>query len=231
MTPNSIMSQKQSFQDDVTFQSLRKNERELRKNLIINATRKILKRKAQNTIAMKDIANEVGLAPASIYSYFRSQEELFLEVFLNDLTYIDTIIKENLDSSLHKTGQSAADNLGDAVDYLMSSEAIFQVITYLMAERNLPENVIERIEKLKQTMFKNVTVILNMLGVKNTDEATLQAFFASILGTIILYRNTVGKEIPSHEVSIKEIIRTLIDVFKTRRPLPERNHHFSQFAS
>jgi hypothetical protein len=113
----------------------------------------------------------------------------------------------------------------------MSSEAIFQVITYLMAERNLPENVIERIEKLKQAMFKNVTVILNMLGVKNTDEATLQAFFASILGTIILYINTVGKEIPSHEVSIKEIIRALIDVFKTRKPLPERNHHFSQFAS
>lgn len=231
MTQRNSVYEKIPSEDDVTFQSLRKAERELRKNLIINATRKILKRKTQNTIAMKDIASEVGLAPASIYSYFRSQEELFLEVFLNDLTYIDTILKENLDSSLHKAGQSAADNLGDAVDYLMSSEAIFQVITYLMADRNIPENVIEKIEKLKQAMCKSVTGILNMLGLKNPDEATSQAFFASILGTIILYRNTVGKEIPIHEVSTKDIIRTLVDVFKTRNPLTERNHHSNHLVS
>ena len=67
-----------------TFQKLRKEERETRKNLIIDAAKTVFGTKTYDKVSMQEIANAAGIAKSSIYTYFKNQEALFVEAAYRD---------------------------------------------------------------------------------------------------------------------------------------------------
>lgn len=74
-----------------TLSRLKDQERETRKNLILDAAEKVFAVKLYNAVSMQEIADEAGLAKSSIYTYFPTQEVLFVEVVLRDA---DILFKE-----------------------------------------------------------------------------------------------------------------------------------------
>ncbi len=71
------------------FNKLKENEREARRDIIINATLKLFEKKPFHEIGMRDIALEVDIAPASIYRYFPSRDELFVETLIQDIKKVE----------------------------------------------------------------------------------------------------------------------------------------------
>ncbi|MHB8205535.1 MAG: helix-turn-helix domain-containing protein, partial [Desulfomonilaceae bacterium] len=53
---------------------MRENEREVRKNLIIDASMLLFSKTPFDKVGMRDIAAEAGLSPASIYRYFSNRD-------------------------------------------------------------------------------------------------------------------------------------------------------------
>ena len=71
--------------DRSTFMKLRQDEREVRKSLIITAAMKLFEERSFHDIGMRDIASEAGVSAASIYRYFPSRDDLFIEALIQDI--------------------------------------------------------------------------------------------------------------------------------------------------
>ncbi len=203
------------MEEDKTFQKLRENEREVRKNLILDAALNVFEKKTFYKTSMSDIAKELGVSTATLYSYFSSQEELFLEAFIRDLSNIDTILKASFDQSFNPDENTAIDTLAEAmVSHLLNSEATFQLITLLMTERDMPEHLKDKFYLMKNELNERVLNVLKLSGIKDPDIKTSRAFFASVIGAILLFKNFPEREMKNNDANIIDLVRYIVSVYK-----------------
>jgi AcrR family transcriptional regulator len=174
--------------DKSTFKQLREDEREVRKQLIIKAARSLFEEKSFHDIGMRDIAVKAGVSAASIYRYFPSQDDLFVEALIQDLSNIEQRFQVRLDK-----GDSIEDLTLAIVDYMIDNEATFQMMCHFMirGERN-PQALkkFNGVQRYFLDMFDKI--------VKNTEGAgnlrlNTQAFFASLAGVVLTFRNYPGR--------------------------------------
>ena len=67
-----------------TFDELREDARNARKEIILDATAKLFKTKSIFKISMRDIATEAGMSAGNIYFYFEDREAIVRELMLRD---------------------------------------------------------------------------------------------------------------------------------------------------
>ena len=68
------------------FQRARRPEqKEQRLHAILKAAGDLFETQAYDAVSMQKIANEAGLGKASLYHYFQTKEEVFMEIFLRDV--------------------------------------------------------------------------------------------------------------------------------------------------
>ncbi len=174
--------------DKSTFKQLREDEREVRKQLIIKAAMELFEEKSFHDIGMRDIAVKAGVSAASIYRYFPSRDDLFVEALLQDINNIEQRLQERVDN-----GESVED-LGIAVvDYLIDNEATFQMMCHFMIRGELNPQALKKFNGVQRyflKMFENV--LKQMEGAENLRLNT-QAFFASLAGVVLTFRNYPGR--------------------------------------
>ncbi len=68
-----------------TFLELKEREREKRRELILEAATHLFSTRNFSEIGMRDIAEEAGISPASIYRYFPNRDAILLEVLGQDI--------------------------------------------------------------------------------------------------------------------------------------------------
>jgi AcrR family transcriptional regulator len=208
--------------EDKTFQKLRENEREYRKQIILDAALRLFEKKTFSKTSMSDIAKEVGVSTSTLYSYFPSQEELFFEAFVRDLAFIDTMLTEGLDQAMGNTEQPLMDTLAEAIlNHLMNSEATFQMISLLITEKNMPEHILTKFNYFRGEFHERIIKVLKLSGIQNPDMTTSRAFFASVVGAIIFFKNNPSYTSGQPEVTVKELVRYIVDVFKAGIPVLE----------
>lgn len=59
-------------------------EAEIRRSLVLQATRQLLSRKGVDEISMEDIANAAGYTRRAIYNYFKGSDDVFLSLFVEE---------------------------------------------------------------------------------------------------------------------------------------------------
>ncbi len=67
-----------------TFDELREDARNARKEIILDATAALFKKKSIFKISMRDIASEAGMSAGNIYFYFEDREAILRELMLRD---------------------------------------------------------------------------------------------------------------------------------------------------
>lgn len=170
-----------------TFMQLRENEREKRKTLIISAAMSLFKGKSFHEIGMRDIASEAGVSPASIYRYFPSRDDLFVEALIRDINTIEKLLKQRAADA------GTIDTLAVAVvDYFIDNESTFQMMCHFLMRGD--EN---------QKAFKKFNAVM-LYFTKMFDEVVMksqgagglrfhsQAFFASLAGIVMTFRHYPG---------------------------------------
>lgn len=212
-----------TLEEEKTFQKFRENERELRKKMILDSALTLFEKKTFNKTSMSDIAKEVGVSTSTLYGYFPSQEELFLEAFLYDLSHIDKIMDENFAVTGAGTDQKAMDALADRIlSHLLNSEATFQMISLLITEVNMPDHILAKFNNFRNELHERIINVLKISGVKNPDITTSRAFFASVVGAIMIFRNHPQDEMEKPDETVKELVRYIVNVFKAGIPVLEK---------
>ena len=108
-----------------TFLKLKENERELRKSVLIEAAMNLFSKKPFHEIGMRDIASEAGVSAASIYRYFASKDDLYVEALIIDIGKIIKKLDEMEKRSIEKLAITV-------VDYMFDQEATFQLMCHFL---------------------------------------------------------------------------------------------------
>ncbi|HMA86722.1 MAG TPA: TetR/AcrR family transcriptional regulator [Desulfosalsimonadaceae bacterium] len=174
--------------DKSTFKQLREDEREVRKQLIIKAAMELFEEKSFHDIGMRDIAVKAGVSAASIYRYFPSRDDLFVEALLQDINNIEQRLQERVDK-----GESIED-LGIAVvDYLIDNEATFQMMCHFMIRGELNPQALKKFNGVQRYFLKMFENVINQMEGAENLRLNTQAFFASLAGVVLTFRNYPGR--------------------------------------
>ena len=186
--------------DKSTFEQLREDEREVRKQLIIKAAMELFEEKSFHEIGMRDIALQAGVSAASIYRYFPSRDDLFVESLIQDINLIEKLL-----TRLVERGRSIEDLTIAVVDYLIDNEATFQMMVHFMIRGELNPQALKKFNSVQRyflNMFDNV--VQKAQGAERMN-LNSQAFFASLAGVVLTFRNYPGRTAEEKRKSIHKL--------------------------
>jgi AcrR family transcriptional regulator len=183
-----MKQEEETVGDKSTFKQLREDEREVRKRLIIKAAKELFEEKSFHEIGMRDIAVKAGVSAASIYRYFPSRDDLFVEALIQDINEIEERFQQRLE---HR--DTIEDITLAVVDYMIDNEATFQMMCHFMIRGELNPQALKKFNGV-QRYFLNMFDKL-VKGTEGSGKLRLntQAFFASLAGIVLTFRNYPGR--------------------------------------
>ena len=129
------------------IQERKQREKELRRQQILNAAKKIFSQKGFSNATMEEIAGEAELSPGTLYLYFKNKEELYASLSLMILEFLsDNVDRINSDENLDPLDRlnQLIDAMYDVYDFdhiliisllhLQSSETLDKLSPALMTE-------------------------------------------------------------------------------------------------
>ncbi len=197
--------------EKTTFMILKENERETRKKLIIDAAINLFAKKSFNDVSIRDIASEAGISPASIYRYFSDRDELFLEAFVYKARDICRKMEKHINKNRNISIESIAT---DYIDYLLNHDSFFQMMTHFMINSNLDEQSLEKFNATERYLLSVFDNVFSDIGNNGNVRFLSHAFFASLNGILITFRNYPGRS--GHDVRrhMHRLARLVAGLFK-----------------
>jgi len=169
------------------FAELKEKEKEARKQIVVDSALALFAKKPFYEVGMREVADEAGISPATIYRYFPSQEELFNEAFLQEISSASKAFK----SMVQKDKPASIEEFAIYfVDHLIENESAFQMMTYLMLKDNLANPVMGKFDSVTKIFFDLFEQLLIKHGAKDkTARLYSHAFIASLAGILMTFRN------------------------------------------
>lgn len=116
---------------------------------ILEAARRVAAREGARDLSLRGVAAEAGFAPAALYGYFRSKDELLLALAAEDLTQLARVMKGS--NSLAAAGAAALDLLRGAETMAAASAALAEGVPELNeAERLFNGRLIAALKALSE---------------------------------------------------------------------------------
>lgn len=165
---------------DSKFAELKKRENQARRQIVIDSTRLLFAKRPFYEVGMREVADETGISPATIYRYFSGQAELFHEAFLQEISsaskeFKTLVIKEN--------PVSIQEFAIKFVAHLIENESTFQMMTYLMLKDNLADPVMGKFDSVTKIFFDLFEQLLIRHGAKEKNvRLHAHSFIASLAG-------------------------------------------------
>ncbi len=196
------------------FAELKEKEKQARKQIVIESALALFAKKPFYAVGMRDVADEAGISPATIYRYFPSQEALFNEAFLQDISAASKDFK-----SMVETDEPASiEQFGvKFVEHLIENESTFQMMAYLMLKDNLDHPVMGKFDSATKIFFDLFAVLLHRHGVTE-EKARIYAhsFVASITGILMTFRNSPLKDKSSTRNHIIKVVKITASLYSNQ---------------
>ena len=133
----------------MAFEKRRRREKESRKIAILKAARKLFFEKGFKSVTVESIARKAELSKGAVYLYFKSKDEIYSQILLND---IEKFHKKVTD--LFENGEQASDMLfrlsSTYVDFFLRDRELFRILMTFMLHANhstLPDDLQNHIIK------------------------------------------------------------------------------------
>ena len=187
------------------FAELKEKEKQARKQIVIESALALFAKKPFYEVGMREVADEAGISPATIYRYFPSQEELFNEAFIQDISAASKEFKSMVEKDKPASIEEFAIKF---VEHLIENESTFQMMTYLMLKDNLARKVIGKFDSVTKIFFDLFAMLLKRHGMAEEDARIYShSFVASITGILMTFRNYPLKNMTSARDHIIKIVR------------------------
>jgi AcrR family transcriptional regulator len=187
------------------FAELKEKEKEARKQIVIESALALFAKKPFYEVGMREVADEAGVSPATIYRYFASQEELFNEAFIQDISAASKAFEKMLENDMSIGIEDFAVTF---VEHLIENESTFQMMTYLMLKNNLAHPVMGQFDSVTKIFFDLFARILERQGLPRASARIYShSFVASITGILMTFRNHPLKDRTSARDHIIKIVK------------------------
>ncbi|MFA1819212.1 TetR/AcrR family transcriptional regulator [Virgibacillus oceani] len=106
-----------------TLAELKKEEKQARRNIILDAAITLFSTHKISYVGIRDIAKEAGISPAFIYRYFDDRDSLFVAVFHKKREEMILTITESLEESSYTSPETVGRKF---VTYLLDNDLFFK---------------------------------------------------------------------------------------------------------
>jgi AcrR family transcriptional regulator len=209
---------KQGEDTVMVFEKRREREKENRKSAILKAARKLFFEKGFKSVTVDSIARKAELSKGAVYLYFKSKDEIYSQILLNDIDKFHERV-----SGLLEGGGKASDMLIQLssiyVDFFLKDRELFRILITFMLHANhsnLPDDLRNHI--IKSTNKTDVIEKIFRYGIDSGEfspsinvRQIRNAFWGLLNGIISLYI-FIGSESRKEEL-IMSTIKTSLDIF------------------
>ena len=190
-----------------TLHHLRQEQRAARRELILSAARDLFAEKDFRSVTAREIARRAGVSPGTLYLYYKTLDELFLDIFFAGAQEIT----ERLDSELNlEGGCSIARFCTLFVDFLNTNMTFYQMMGHFMLGGNLSSGATDRLDPVMSGLLDRVERILAPSGgAPKERRLKAHALFSALNGIMISYARYPGRsseETRRHTLRLAEII-------------------------
>jgi len=194
-----------------TLSKLKALERETRRELIIEAARTVFGEKTYEKVSMAEIAKAAGIAKSSIYTYFNSQESLFVEIACRDIRGFI----ENLESQIAAPEPFSLEKvIAYFLDYYIEQEAQWRMITHFALYGNKRNESVEKLDRISRRLMDQFTLVFEKLGYTGNTRMLAHTLFASLSGILIAFRKYPGRTESEKIAHMKRIGRRVEEMFR-----------------
>lgn len=197
-----------------TLAALKQQEKDARRRLILAAARNLFAEKDFRSVTVREIARTAGVSIGTIYNYYESLTELFLDVFL-----------KSADDLLARIDNAPADPRNPLIhlcriyiDFLQENMAFYQMMGHFMLGGDLSETGTEKLNRKMRTLMDRIQTALPVGDQTPDSRLIAHALFSALNGIMITYARYPGRsnaEISRHARRLAEVIG---DVFKAYAP-------------
>jgi AcrR family transcriptional regulator len=198
-----------------TFLELKESERAYRRDLILDAAMSLFAERPFHEIGMRDIANEAGISPASIYRYFSSRDDILAEILGHEVSEGSQRQRERLE-----TGRTSLEDIAAGiVDFFMEKEATLQMLNHFLLKEEVDEEAKEKFTAIQIHYLEQFDSVLEAMGC-DPDNVRLfsRAFFASLLGIIMSFRNTPDSNSEANKKHVHRLAKLTATIFTKGMP-------------
>ncbi len=194
-----------------TFHKLRKEERETRKNLIVDAAMDLFSQKDFHKIGMRDIAKRAGISAAAIYRYFPSRDDVFVEALVRHMQVVEELFEKKV-----QAGRTSLEELAmGSVDYLLENESVFQMMGHFMITGQIQLKALERYNAMQRHFLDILEKVNNQTDVGMNNRLVTHAIYASVTGVVMAFKNYPGRSPEEIKHHIHRLVRIISSVFTT----------------
>lgn len=193
------------------FSDLKDREREDRRNIIIDAAERVFASKPFDRVNIREIASEAGISHATIYRYFPDQQTLFVEAFLRGVQEVLPRIEEAVEGGRKAPVEAAAEAF---IDFLSEKEHYFKMMTHFMLDGELDPQLLERLNTVARLLLDRFEALFRKSGAVKETRVLAHAFFASLNGILITFRNFPGRSREDVLSHMKMLGRVTAALFK-----------------
>ena len=194
-----------------TLEVLREREREVRRELILSAARKLFAEKDFRSVTVRQIAKEAGVSPGTIYRYYENLDGLFLDVFFAGAREII----ERLDEEYEKKSDCSLLRFCEIyISYLNENMTFYQMMSHFMLGGKLAPEAIDRLNPIMRELMDRVETIVKEAGLQGETRLVSHALFSSLNGIMISYAQYPGRsldEIQRHTLRLSRIVAALFN--------------------
>jgi AcrR family transcriptional regulator len=194
----------------ITFAELKNNEKKARQEVIVEAARHIFSLKPFNKVNIRDIAGEAGISHASIYRYFPDQQSLFVEAFLHGAREITAILDEIITKNKKNTMGKVAEAY---LTYLIENDQYFRMMTHFMLDGSLSTAMVDKLNTAERRIFDQFDILFRKLKMPEPVRPLSHAFFASLNGVLITFRNYPGRSVKAVHQHMHHIAQVIVTKF------------------
>ncbi len=193
-----------------TLSKLKQEDRQLRRNLIIDAAQKVFGNKTYDKASMREIAKEAGMAVSSIYTYFDSQETLFVQAIMRETSGL----LDELAQMVEKESLIDMEILMNRyLDFYIDHESHWRMITHFFLFGNISSEASQQLNNVARRILDIFDRIFEKMNYQGNVRMLSHAFFSCLSGILISFRKYPGRndeEIRSHMRRVGGIIREML---------------------
>jgi AcrR family transcriptional regulator len=186
-----------------TLSQLKEQEREVRRALIVDAARTLFGINTYDAVSMAQIARTAGIAKSSIYTYFPSQEALFVEVVARDSERCIMAMAQ----TIRIGGQQALPGvIRTFLDYYFDNEAEWRMITRFALHGDISSAATQRLDLVARRLMDLLEQAVTSASPGHPEARLLShTLFSSLSGILIAFRKYPGRSESARREHIERI--------------------------
>ena len=155
----------------MAWQRARKpNQKAERVSAILESAAALFDEKELTSISMRDLAQGAGLSKASLYSYFKTKEEVFATLFLRE----SEVWFELFETRLEELQSPSSERVAEILTGILQERQRFCRLTVILAsvlERNMSTEFIREFKTELSTNLQQVVAVLQAVSPGMTAES------------------------------------------------------------